>query len=194
MPAVANRQSAIRNPQSPWHAQLRRIHAIGREFGLSHDDLHDACGVTSLKHLTGGELMARTNQMELELQRQRRERFSGPRVVLSPYGDASYAQRAAIDKLFGALRWPRAERRGWLQKRFDMLNHWSGPLTNGTAHEIISQLGRALHKGPGGRVEQNPERKRRVNDPSPERKRRAKVAPASRRRVAAGATPTLETT
>lgn len=145
MPAAACQPVRITTPQ------LRRLHAIGKQLGLDHEDLRDACGVTSLKQLTHGSADAEIRRLQGFVDQRHRR----PRLVNSPHAPASKQQRKKIHALFRQLGWDRDRCRGWLLKRHDVAHHYDQNLTAGQATEIIKQLELALSKGPGGCVDRD---------------------------------------
>ena len=56
--------------------QLRRLHAVGAELGMNHDDLHDEAlarhpGIGSIRHLTGAQAALWIADLEARAQVQR---------------------------------------------------------------------------------------------------------------------------
>jgi hypothetical protein len=122
--------------------QLKRLHAIGRQLGLDHEALRDAAGVASLKQLTRAQAAHFIDQLEAP--------HATPRVVNSPYADASKRQRQAIwaklKQLHQQCRWSSEKCAGWLQRRYGIEHPYVAGLQSGQASDILDALDNILTK------------------------------------------------
>jgi len=141
--AVTKRRSnAVTKGDSVTTPQLRRLHAIGRQLGLDHERLRDAAGVASLKDLTRAQAAHFMDQLE--------ERHGTPRLVNTPYADASQQQRKAIwaklKQLHQECGWSSAKCAGWLQRRYGIAHPYVEGLQSGQASDILDALDNILAK------------------------------------------------
>lgn len=137
-------------------AQLRALHAAGRQRGLGHEELRAVCGVQSLKDLTrdqAGQFIDRLNNDRPAPRRykQRARRGLDPGEIRHQ-GDATSRQRRTIHYLFNRLGWSDATRTHWLDTRYGVdyaqLNLvW---IDRAVATEIINALDAADNKPKAG--------------------------------------------
>lgn len=137
--------------------QLRKLHAVGRELGLEHDELHaharDAYGVASLKLLGFEQARAYIEHLEriaaaagkrpdarAHQRRVRPRRKPAADGVIRP---ASPSQRRLILQLLDELGWAREARAHFLANHGPQCSDIEhGAFSSTAAGELIDQLNR----------------------------------------------------
>ncbi len=164
----------------PTIRQLKALHGWAKACGFSHDDLHEICGVQSLRDLTvaqAAEILDRLNRDDARGGPSYGRRHNHRRQPLQPgevrlAGDATTRQRKAVAAILHELGWWRgpATLAGGINGRHQIADLWHDRLDRREASAIINELEQAL-------IKQGPARAARsTNAPTPVR-----AAPLPRR-------------
>lgn len=125
-------------------AQLRCLHALGRERRLSHDDLRATCGVESLSLLSRDEAATVIDRLQGDRPspRTRRRSTPGPRLV----GAATDKQRDYLRALWTQLGYKPDGLDAWLRQRHECDGVADAHLMRDDASSAIVELQNALKK------------------------------------------------
>ena len=133
------------NPVPYTPAQMRALHRLAAERGLSHEDLRAAAGVPSLTQLDRDGLARLIDRLSADKPARRVGRASRPPSAGRPTLGASKRQRRYIRTLADQLGWDAGVLAGWLAKR-DIADLDGGVFTADEASHVIVQLQQALAK------------------------------------------------
>lgn len=125
-------------------AALRRLHAVGKRLGLTHEDLRAAVGVASLAAASADELRAAANRLEFE--RPRKAAPRRPRLQPGTIRPATDRQRTYLAALLAQTGWGLQRSHGWLFRHYQIRSVGEDPYTSTTAHRIISALQEVVRK------------------------------------------------
>lgn len=129
------------------NGQLKALHAIALRRGLSHDDLHAAAGVDTLKALSVAQAAGLIGRLQTADHRRAWEPGEPDRAAArGVLRNASERQRNYIAVLTEQLGWSAEKAAHWLRERHGIADLVAGVFSTRVASAAVYQLEQALLK------------------------------------------------
>ena len=131
-----------RHPDRLTRPQMKKLHVLAAQRGISHEDLRAVLGVTSLTLATSAQAARAIERLENDRPESRRR----VPITTRPTTGASKRQRAYIHKLAQQCEWSETKLRGWLKHRFEIDSLDVVHIEPDAARSAVKQLQCALEK------------------------------------------------
>lgn len=138
-------------PYTP--AQMRALHRLAAQRGLSHADLRAAAGVASLRELDRDSMSRLIDRLAADRRDPYAYRHSRGRAPLRPgevrlASDATARQRGLILHLLTRIAWPPTQQAHWLMARYrvDLAQLQTARIPRDVASKVITALDQIVRK------------------------------------------------